>query len=110
MSCIKCKLDDSTQFADIYDIYCTLVFSDIVKRYIIDIAKYHEQIFSQQNDDINNDIPFQKVYRSFLKSAIRQPFISTTICLGGIPLGKSTKLTLWLLSCSILELPPYLRN
>lgn len=110
ISCIKCQSNDKTQMADIYDVDCALVFSDMVKRNIVDIVKYCEKIFCQDNDDINNDIPFQKIYRSFLKTQIRQPFISIIIHLDGISLGKSNKLTLWLLSCSILELPPHLRN
>ncbi|CAF4171168.1 unnamed protein product [Adineta steineri] len=86
--CLKCKSTDKIQFANIYDIDYAVVFSEIVERNIVDI----------------------KIYRSFLKTVIHQPFISTLIHLDGIPLAKSSKLTLWLLSCSILELPPHLRN
>ncbi|CAF3124002.1 unnamed protein product [Rotaria sp. Silwood2] len=82
----------------------------MLERHFVDIAKYREKILHQQNDEINNDIPFQKVYRSLLTSTIRQPFISAIFHLDGVPLGKSNKLTLWVLSCSILELPPSLRN
>ena len=110
ISCFKCKSNDTTQFVDIYDIDCMTVFADMVQRHIVDIAKYREKILSQQNDEINSDIPFQKVYRSFLKTKIHQPFISIVIHLDGISLGKSNKLVLWLFSCSILELPPCLRN
>ncbi len=109
-SCFQCKSNHKTQFANIYDTNYALVFSGIVERHIVDIAKYHEKILSEKYDNTNNDIPFQKIYRSFLKTAVHKPFISTLIHLDGIPLAASSKLTLWLLSCSILELPPHLRN
>ncbi|CAF5020860.1 unnamed protein product [Rotaria sp. Silwood1] len=109
-SCFKCVSNEKTQFANIYDIDYAIVFSGIVERHIVDIAKYREKILSEKYDNINNDISFQKIYRSFLNTTVHQPFISTLIHLDGIPLDTSTKLTLWLLSCSILELPPHLRN
>ena len=65
---------------------------------------------SNEKDDNNNDIPFQKVYHSFIKTVIHQPFISAILHLDGIGLGKASKLTLWILSFSILELPPRSRN
>ncbi len=109
-SCNRCRSNDNTQFVDIYDIDYELVFTDIIERHLVDIIGYREKIFNVETDDINNDIPFQQIYRSFLKTNVRQPFISTLLHLDGIALGKSNKLTLWLLSCSILELPPHLRN
>ncbi|CAF3254449.1 unnamed protein product [Rotaria sp. Silwood2] len=109
-SCFKCISNEKTQFANIYDTDYAIVFSGIVERHIVDIVKYREKILSEKYDNINNDISFQKIYRSFLNTTVYQPFISTLIHLDGIPLDTSTKLTLWLLSCFILELPPHLRN
>ncbi len=110
-SCIKCESNDNKQqFADIYDSDCALIFTNIIERHLVDINKYREKILHEENDDINNDIPFQKIYRAFLKNTVHQPFISAIFHIDGIALGKSNNLTLWLLSCSILELPPDLRN
>jgi hypothetical protein len=109
-SCNRCKSNDNKQLADIYDIDDKLVFGDIIERHCVDIIKYREKISNLKTDDINNDIPFQKIYRSFCKTNVHQYYISNVLHLDGIPLGKSTKLTLWILSCCIVELPPHLRS
>ncbi|CAM4864583.1 unnamed protein product [Rotaria socialis] len=87
----------------------TKCFSDIVERNAANIIQYRQKIITGQNNE-NNDIPFQNIYQCFLKTVIHQPFISVILHLDGIGLGKSNKLTLWILSCMIVELPPHLRN
>ena len=108
--CTKCKSRDNTQVADVFDIDYAAAFVDLIERHVVDITQYTKEIMSNEKDDNNNGIPFQKVYRSFLKTVIHQPFISAILHLDGIRLGKASKLTLWILSCSILEIPPRLRE
>ncbi|CAF1383215.1 unnamed protein product, partial [Rotaria magnacalcarata] len=96
-------------FADVFDTDFTKCFSDIVERNAANIIQYRQKIMTGQNNE-NNDIPFQNIYQCFLKTVIHQPFISVILHLDGIGLGKSNKLTLWILSCMIVELPPHLRN
>lgn len=53
---------------------------------------------------------FRTFIDPFVKKNIRQPFITNLFHVDGIQLGKSNKLTLWLLSCCIVEVPPHLRT
>jgi len=107
--CVNCNTGGSKHFADVYDTDYVKVLSEIVERNISDIVQYRQQIMKGCNNE-NNDIPFQKIYRSLLKNVSGESFISLILHLDGIGLGKSNKLTLWILSCSITELPPHLRN
>ncbi|CAM4829295.1 unnamed protein product [Rotaria magnacalcarata] len=107
--CLQCHSSDKMNFADVFDTDFTKCFSDIVERNAANIIQYRQKIMTGQNNE-NNDIPFQNIYQCFLKTVIHQPFISVILHLDGIGLGKSNKLTLWILSCMIVELPPHLRN
>ncbi|CAF1546323.1 unnamed protein product, partial [Rotaria sordida] len=57
----------------------------------------------------NNDIMFNQVYKELQNNYCSSPFISLFLHLDGISLCKSSKLTLWLFSCSFIELPVHLR-
>jgi hypothetical protein len=56
-----------------------------------------------------NDIVFNENYKYF-RDCFIGPFISVILHLDGINLGKSNSQHLWILSCSIIELPPHVRN
>ncbi|CAF4199657.1 unnamed protein product [Rotaria socialis] len=62
---------------------------------------------SRQNN--NNDIIFNQVYKELQSRRGSSSSISLLLHLDGISLCKSSKLNLWLLSCSLIELPVHLR-
>ena len=63
--CTKCKSKDNMQVADVFHIDYAAAFADLIERHVVDITQYTEKIMSNEKDDNNNDIPFQKMYRSF---------------------------------------------
>jgi Protein of unknown function (DUF1258) len=106
--CDRCDSNGEKKLAFIYDSDSRLVIRRILERCIPDIVVYRQRIVQGEQDQ-NNDIPFQRLYRSFASNVDHQPFISLVLHLDGIALSKSSKQTLWLLSGSIIELPPNLR-
>jgi hypothetical protein len=107
--CNKCSSTDGKNLAHVYDLDYPMYFVRFLDRHAPDIAKYREKIATGQVDN-NNDIAFQSTYQSLMQSIGQKPFISLMLHLDGISLGESNKLSLWLFSCSIIELPPHLRN
>ncbi|CAF3853887.1 unnamed protein product [Rotaria sp. Silwood1] len=107
--CFKCNSNNTKQYADVFDADYEKIFSEVIERHHVDINQYRQKIITTQNDE-TNDIPFQQIYREFQQTVSHRSFISVILHLDGIGLGKSNKLVLWLLSCTIVELPPHLRN
>ncbi|CAF2789815.1 unnamed protein product [Rotaria sp. Silwood2] len=108
-TCFKCNSNYTKQYADVFDADYEKLFSEVIERNYVDINQYRQKIITTQNDE-TNDIPFQKIFREFQQTVSHRYFISVILHLDGIGLGKSNKLVLWLLSCTIVELPPHLRN
>ncbi|CAF2157069.1 unnamed protein product [Rotaria magnacalcarata] len=82
----------------------------MLDRLVPDIERNRQQILidssSPQN---NNDIMFNKIYRDLQYKYSLTPFVSLLLHLDGIALSRSSKLNLWLFSCTIIELPVELR-
>ncbi|CAF1205984.1 unnamed protein product [Didymodactylos carnosus] len=68
-----------------------------------------EGLLSSGNSGGLSDIPFGHTYQELLKKFSSQNLLSFILHLDDIGLCKSTKLKMWLLSTSIIELPPRLR-
>ncbi len=94
--------------ANVYDINVQTVFSVLVSRLWPSITEYKNRIQSNPIDG-HNDIPFNTLYRKMIRNIKTQQFISIMLHVDGISICKSKKLTLWLLSGVIIELPPHLR-
>ena len=73
------------------------------------INSYRERFRHRQIDDEINDIVHNNNYKVLCDSTV-YPFISLLLHVDGISLGESTKQSLWIISCSIIELPPIYRN
>ncbi len=107
-NCILCASQGARMNANIYDINIKLVLSVLLSRLWPVITEYKKQIESNSPDH-HNDIPFNILYREMKKSIRNQQFVSIMLHIDGISICKSKKLTLWLLSGVIIELPPHLR-
>ncbi|CAM4985710.1 unnamed protein product [Rotaria socialis] len=108
--CKYCASSDSKSIATVFDINQQLVFARMLDRLVPDIERNRQQILidssSPQN---NNDIMFNKIYRDLQYKYSLTPFVSLLLHLDGIALSKSSRLNLWLFSCTIIELPVELR-
>ena len=105
---ILCPSQDARMNANVYDINIKLVLSILLSRLWPVITEYKKQI-ELNSGDHHNDIPFNILYRKMIKNIKNQQFVSIMLHIDGISICKSKKLTLWLLSGVIIELPPYLR-
>lgn len=109
-TCNKCVPFEHKRLANIFDVNQPLVFARMLDRLMPDIDAYRIQIAADHLPiDNDNDIVFNALYRELKQTMGSTPFISLILHLDGINLSKSSKLTLWLLSCSLIELPPRLR-
>ena len=106
--CSRCRSAEAKQLANIYDVDLSLSFSRMLDFLSPSIDAYRDRFLNCPRDESTNDIPYNKNYRLLLDST-NQPFISIIIHLDGISLSRSSNQPLWLLSCSIVELPPHLR-
>ncbi|CAF1468920.1 unnamed protein product, partial [Didymodactylos carnosus] len=102
------KVCKSHDVALIYDANYYLLLTSILQRISNDINEY-KQVISSGNSSGLSDIPFGHTYQELLKKFSSQNLLSFILHLDGIGLCKSTKLKMWLLSTSIIELPPRLR-
>jgi hypothetical protein len=107
--CLKCTNDTPERVAIIFDVLQELIFTRTYDRLSSTINSYREIFRNQQFDDDTNDIVYNKSYKKLFDS-IAYPFISILLHLDGINLGKSNKQCLWILSCSIIEIPPAIRT
>lgn len=109
-TCNGCNSLDVRSIVSIFDVNQQLVFTRTLNRLLIDIETNRQQIVTDRSSPYNNnDIVFNRVYQELENKYGSIPFISLLLHLDGICLSKSSKLTLWLLSCSIVELPVHLR-
>ncbi|CAF1206930.1 unnamed protein product [Rotaria magnacalcarata] len=109
--CNKCFSKEKKYIASIFDVNQPLVFTRTLDRLSSEIEDNRKQCnlnhLSRQNN--NNDIIFNQVYKKLQNRHGSSSFISLLLHLDGISLCKSSKLNLWLLSCSLIELPVHLR-
>ncbi|CAF1155535.1 unnamed protein product, partial [Didymodactylos carnosus] len=89
--CSKCPNAENKDVALIYDANYYLLLTSILQRGGL------------------SDIPFGHTYQELLKKFSSQNLLCFILYLDGIGLCKSIKLKMWLLSTSIIELPPGLR-
>jgi hypothetical protein len=108
-TCSKCANNNCKRLALIFDSTQEIIFTRTYDRLSSIINSYRETFTKQKNDTETNDIVFNRNYK-ILRDSINYPFISIILHLDGISLGKSKKISLWIISCSIVELPPAVRN
>ncbi|CAF3985987.1 unnamed protein product [Rotaria magnacalcarata] len=72
------------------------------------IDEYRECFTKQQMNNETNDIVYNKNYK-LLYNSTNDRFITILLHVDGIGLSNNNKESLWLLSCSIIELPPAIR-
>lgn len=85
-----------------------MLFTQIYDRLYLTINSYCER-FTKGMDNETNDIVFNTNYKNF-RDSIHYPFISLILHIDGINLDQSSKHHLWILSCSIVEVPPGIRT
>jgi hypothetical protein len=110
--CNKCSSLNDKSIATIFDINQPLVFTQMIDRLLTDIEDTRKQIILNNlspDNNSNNDIIFNEVYKELQNKCSSTPFISLLLHLDGISLCKSSKLTLWLFSASLIELPVHIR-
>lgn len=106
---IDCSCFERARRFSVYDIDLKTTCHFLISRLWSSIEEYKQKIKSNASDGFN-DLPFNNVYRKMVKSIGEdRQFISLILHIDGISLCKSTKLSLWLLSGILLELPPHLR-
>jgi len=93
-----------------YDTDLENILKKIILRASSDISEYRTKIHSNEDFEQTNDIPFRKVYQDLLKANNYQNLISLLLHVDGINLSNSSKLKLWMLTGSVIELPPKLRS
>ena len=108
-SCSKCVNDNPKRLALVFDSIQEIMFSRTYDRLCFIIDSYRHTFSTQEIDIETNDIVYNRNYK-ILRDLFNYPFISIIIHLDGISLGKSNKTCLWILSASIIELPPAIRN
>jgi hypothetical protein len=84
-TCSKCPNDKPQRLALVFDAMQELMFTRTYDRLFTIINSYREMFTQRSLDTETNDID-------------------------GISLSKSNKQPMWILSCSIVELPPVVRN
>ena len=94
--------------ANVYDIDVKTILCFLLERLWPKIKEYKKEINSKSAID-HNDIPFNVLYREMVNNMKNEEFISIMLHIDGISICKSKKITLWLMSGVIIELPPYLR-
>jgi hypothetical protein len=85
------------------------MFARVYDRLSFITSSYRESFTKQETDNETNDIVYNKNYKIFSDS-IHYPFISIVLHLDGVTFDKSKIQHLWILSCSIFELPPAVRT
>jgi hypothetical protein len=109
-TCNKCIFSDNKRIAKIFDVNQPLIFSRMLDRLSTDIDTYQTKVAADHfSTDHDNDIVFNALYREMKQNVRSIPSVSLLLHLDGVSLSKSSKVTLWLFSCSLIELPPRLR-
>lgn len=74
------------------------------------ISEYKKKIHQNDDADKTKDIPFGNLYQYLLKKNNHRDLISLLLHIDGIAITNSSKLKMWMLSGSIVELPSSLRS
>lgn len=72
--------------------------------------EHKKNIYNNTDHEKTKDIPFGTLYQNVLKKNGYQDLISLLLHVDGIGITSSTKLKMWMLSGSIVELPAKLRS
>ena len=107
--CSNCDLESNENLVFIYDIDLSYYLFNIVKRLQKHILEYSAVIKLGVDAEETHDVPFGTLYQQLIRRYADQHLISAMLHRDGISITKSSKLKLWLLSFSIIELPPLLR-
>lgn len=107
--CSQCPNDYPKRLAIVFDSIQETLFTQVYDHLHFIINSYRERFTKQEIDNETNDIVYNKNYKIF-RDSIHYAFISLIIHLDGINLDKSKIYHLWILSCSIVELPPVVRG
>lgn len=70
---------------------------------------YMNEILTNNDENRMNDIPFGSFYKEFLQ-LYGTNLITLLLHADGVSITRSSKLKMWMLSASIIELPPKLRS
>ncbi|CAF1475211.1 unnamed protein product [Adineta ricciae] len=108
-SCLPCSRDNERHLAFIFDSVQETVFTRVYNRLKSVIDTYQTIFTKNEADNKTNDLVFNNNYQ-FLRGCTNRPLMSLLLHLDGIDLDRSGTLHLWILSCSILELPPSIRT
>lgn len=106
--CTKCSNTNSERIAEVFDTLQETVFTRTYDRLSSAIDAYRKCFTEQQINNDTNDIVYNQNYKT-LCNGTTDTFITILLHIDGIRLSKSSKESLWLLSCSIIELPPNIR-
>jgi hypothetical protein len=93
-----------------YDSNVELIIQRIMTRLSSEIIEYKQKILHNDDPEQTKDIPFGTLYQYILKKNNYQDLISLFLHVDGISITNSTKLKLWMLSGSLVELPAQLRS
>jgi hypothetical protein len=74
------------------------------------ISEYKKRIINNHDPEKTKDIPFGTLYQDLLKKNNHQDLISLLLHADGISITNSSKLKMWMLSGSLVELPAQLRS
>jgi hypothetical protein len=109
-TCGKCSSPAEKHVADVFDVNQPLVFTRVLDRLLPEIEANHARnISNDASCQDNNDIMFNDAYRKLRNDHASSPFVSLLLHIDGISLSKSSKLTLWLLSAALVEVPAHRR-
>ncbi|CAF3446219.1 unnamed protein product [Rotaria socialis] len=105
----RCSTDRSS-IACIYDSNVELIIQKIIARQSSNFNEHKKNIYNNTDYEKTKDIPFGTLYQYVLKQNGYQDLISLLLHADGIGITSSTKLKMWMLSGSIVELPAKLRS
>ena len=107
--CGNCSCHDVKSYGLIYDMNVEELIRKIYIRLQTDIEEYRSQLHSMNDQHETNDIGFNHAYQQLLKKNENKTFVTILLHVDGVSIAKSSKLKMWLLSGSIIEIRPQLR-
>ena len=109
LQCSNCPAAEKKHIAHILDVDLRALLSVIVCRLTREIEEYR-QIILRNDSTVPYDIPFSENYRRLLKEQNGAHLLSLILHIDGINLVKSSRLSLWILNVSLVEIPARLRK
>ncbi|CAM4845118.1 unnamed protein product [Rotaria magnacalcarata] len=106
--CPTCSDTKSERIAEVFDTLQETIFTRTYDRLSSVIDEYREYFTKQQMNNETNDIVYNQNYK-LLYNSTNDRFITILLHVDGTCLSNNNKESLWLLSCSIIELPPAIR-